>query len=87
MGKRKRSVVMLEAGTVGKDVWIGAPTECYEEVTKPFTARSLHILRFTLEQAESVIEMLRTEIDRQRGCYQTFDCNAGEHADCCPAKR
>jgi hypothetical protein len=19
-------------------------------------------------------------------CYKTFDCNAGDHADCCPAK-
>lgn len=67
MAKKRKSTLMLEAGTCGKDVWIGAPTQCYEEVTKPLTARSLHILRFTLEQAESVIEMLRTEIDRQRG--------------------
>ena len=61
--------VTIEAGTSGKKhVWIGAPTECYDEVTKSLSGRSLHILRFTLDQAEAVIQMLRVEIDRQRGC-------------------
>jgi len=84
MAKRKKALAQLEAGTCGKDVWIGAPTECYEEAKKPLSGNRLHILRFTPEQADAVIEMLQTEVDRQRGCLQTFDCNAGDHADCCP---
>ena len=60
--------VTIEAGTSGeKHVWIGAPTECYDEVTKPLSRRSLHILRFPVDQAEAVIQMLPVEIDRQRG--------------------
>lgn len=80
--------VTIEAGTSGKKhVWIGAPTDCYDEVTKPLTQRSLHILRFTLDQAEAVIEMLRVEIDRQRGCIQSFDCANGDHSDACPCSK
>ena len=63
-----RKLAQLEAGTVGKkDVWIGAPDRLYEHATKPLSGDSLHVLRFTLPQAEAVIEMLQTEIDRQRG--------------------
>ena len=80
--------VTIEAGTSGKKrVWIGAPTICYDEITKPMTGRSLHVLSFTLEQAEAVIEMLRTEIDRQRGCIMSFDCSNGDHSDACPCSK
>ena len=64
----KKKTIQLEAGTQGKKtVWIGAPTACYDEVTKPLSKDKLHILYFSLEQAEAVIEMLQTEIARQRG--------------------
>lgn len=66
MAKRKKSLIQLEAGTCGKDVWIGAPTQCYEEAEKPLSGNRLHILRFTTEQADAVIEMLQTEVARQR---------------------
>ena len=55
----------IEAGTSGKNrVWIGATSACYDEVTKPLTKQKLHILSFTIEDAEAVVEMLQTEIDR-----------------------
>lgn len=70
MTKRKRASAQLEAGTCGTDVWIGAPTACYDEAKKPLSGNRLHILRFTLAQADAVVEMLQTEIDRQRGVIQ-----------------
>ena len=64
----KKQEVQLEAGHVPSTgrVWIGAPVQCYEEVRKPLTGRTLHVLHFTISQAEAVVEMLQEEIDRQK---------------------
>lgn len=32
------------------------------------------------------LKACRDAIQKAEGCYQTTDCNAGDHADCCPAK-
>ena len=62
MAKRKD---FIEAGTSGADrVWIGAPSSCYDEVTKPISKRKLHVLCFKIHDAEAVIQMLQAEIDR-----------------------
>lgn len=61
MGK----TIQLEAGTQGMDrVWIGAPVECYDTVKKPLTERELHVLHFSVPQAEAVISMLKAEVRR-----------------------
>lgn len=86
--KRRAKVpkIKLEAGTVGEyRVWIGAPSCCYDFVRKPIGGEEMHVLCFTCEQAEAVIEMLQTEVNRLRGCIGSFDCNAGDHSDACPA--
>jgi hypothetical protein len=62
MSRRK---ITLEAGTCGDDVFIAAPTECYDEAESPLTKKRLHILRFTTDQARAVCDMLRGEIRRQ----------------------
>lgn len=86
--RAKMPSIKLEAGTSGGyRVWVGAPPSCYDFVRKPVSGEEMHILSFTCEQAEAVIEMLRTEIDRLRGCIGSFDCNAGDHSDVCPAER
>jgi hypothetical protein len=57
--------VTLKAGSTGDNkVWIGAPQECYDEVTAPFSKQKLHMLVFTIPQAEAAIEMLFDEVDR-----------------------
>lgn len=59
--------VTLQSGTIGKErVWIGAPTSCYEELTESIShccsRERLHILCFTIDEAEAVIAMLQVEI-------------------------
>lgn len=62
MAKRKD---FIEAGTSSTDrVWIGAPSSCYDEVTKPISKRKLHVLCFKIHDAEAVVQMLQAEIDR-----------------------
>jgi len=31
------------------------------------------------------IAELHNAIAKAEGCHETFDCNAGDHSDCCPA--
>ena len=63
MKTKKPKAVVLEAGEASSGrVWIGAPTGCYDEVTR--LSGKLHILMFTVEQAKAAIEMLQDEIDR-----------------------
>lgn len=88
MSIRQNRQIVIKAGTSGsRHVWIGASEECYDTATPPLTHCRIHILRFTLKQAEVVIEMLRKEIDRQRGCIQSFDCANGDHSDACPCSK
>ena len=37
-------------------------------------------------EKEPPVMEARAAIAKAEGCLQTFDCNAGDHADCCPAK-
>lgn len=61
------SKAMIEAGTVGdKQVWIGAPASHYEEAVHAMSGEKVHVLRFTLNEADAVCRMLRTEIRRVR---------------------
>ncbi len=66
---RKRRVKkpqrVLEGGTSSEGtVWIGVPSECYDEVTR---ARGrMHLFVLTPEDAEAVIEMLQENIKRVR---------------------
>lgn len=41
--------------------------------------------RFLMEGYE-YLKACRDSIQKAEGCYQTVDCNVGDHADCCPAK-
>ncbi len=60
------SKITLEAGTIdGSDrVWIGAPAEIHDEVASGLSTKRIHVMHFSLEQAEAVCQMLRTEIRR-----------------------
>jgi hypothetical protein len=63
----KQKGITLEAGSSSEGkIWIGAPDECYDVVIKPFSKKQLHILLFTIPQAEAVIEMLNNEIERMK---------------------
>lgn len=61
--------VAIEAGTTRKNrVWIGAPPSCYDQVSSNLMGnKTLHVLHFSVKQAEAVIEMLQDEINRVKG--------------------
>ena len=59
--------IQLEAGiTSGNCVFIGVPPECYDEIIKPISGKTLHVFVLTVKQAEVVIEMLQVEISRTK---------------------
>jgi hypothetical protein len=56
----------IETGTVGDDVWVGVPPQRYDEVRRSLSGKTLHVFRFTVDEAEAVIQMLQTEVARQK---------------------
>lgn len=69
--KAVRGGITLQAGeTESGKVWIGAPDDCYDYVQGSMSRDRLHILCFTIKQAEAAIAMLQTEIERQKNRAQ-----------------
>jgi hypothetical protein len=68
--------ITLEAGTTDRSnrVWIGGPAEIYDTVSSPLTKREIHVLHFSIEQAEAVCQMLRAEIRRVK-CRRRKELN------------
>lgn len=54
----------IETGFIGNDIWIGREGDRYELVPK--LRRDIHILRFSLKEAEAAVEMLQKEIARKK---------------------
>lgn len=52
----------IETGTVDQHIWLGRHEGFYEPVRIGFDGRQMHILRFTVKEAEMVIEMLKEEV-------------------------
>lgn len=63
--RAKKPKRIIEAGTSSEGtVWVGVPSECYDEYTRP--RGKMHLFVLSPDEAEAVIEMLRENIDRVR---------------------
>jgi len=58
---------IIQSGTIGKHVWIGRKEPFYDcLLERRWNATPTHILKFSVEEAESLIEMLKNEIAMMR---------------------
>lgn len=58
----RKSRTIIEAGTCSQGrVWVGVPTDCYDEVKR--TGGTMHIVILTPNEAEAIIEMLQENIE------------------------
>ena len=54
----------IQAGNVGNEVWIGRFEPYYDTAKQRLNGTRVHILRFSVKEAQAAIEMLQAEIDR-----------------------